>query len=61
MDANDASRIVIDESRAMLQIVADTSSSSLLLMNIYKAQKHYNYLQSIIKERVFIKVIKMPS
>ncbi len=28
-------------------------------VNIHKTQKHYNYLQSILKHRVFTNVIKM--
>ncbi len=39
----------------------DTIRSSLLPTNIYKTQKHYNYLKSLLKERVFTKAVKMPS
>jgi hypothetical protein len=39
----------------------DTIKSSLLQIIIYKTQKHYTYFQSILKEKVFTKVLKMPS
>jgi hypothetical protein len=32
--------------------LVDTIRSSLLLMVIYKAQKHYNYIQSILNRRL---------
>jgi hypothetical protein len=34
---------------------------NLLLINIYKTQNPYNYLQSIFKQRVFTTANKMPS
>jgi hypothetical protein len=39
----------------------DTVKSSLLPTNNYKTQKHYNYLKSLLKERVFTKAAKMLS
>ncbi len=42
----------------MIEQVA-SNKSSLLLKNIFfKIHKHYNYLQSIIKQKLFTKVIK---
>jgi hypothetical protein len=35
-----------------------TQSSSLLYIIVYKTQKHYSYLQSILRENVFTKVFK---
>jgi hypothetical protein len=35
--------------------------SSLLLMIIYKTHEHYDFLQLILKWKLFAKVNKMPS
>jgi len=44
----------------MIEQVA-RNKSSLLLKNIIKnTQKHHNYLQQILKQKVFTKAIKMP-
>jgi len=44
----------------MIEQVA-SNKSSLLLKMLKKTQEHYNYLQRQLKQKVFTKIIKMPS